>query len=116
MNAQEFEPAVEAENVEYKAFARHFEHEEADEPGRRAVLFVFATMSFPDSGWEVTLVPQAGEVDTWRLLADRPGFRDGDRTYYVACGSTEHEIDAVPKTVRVINGEEITRVSVVPWD
>lgn len=113
---REFGPPVEAENIEYKAFARHFEHEEGDEPGRRAVLFVLATMSFPDSGWEVLLTPQAGEPDTWRLLADAPGFRDHDRTYVIACGSTEHEIEEVPKTVRVVAGEEVTRVSVVPWD
>lgn len=112
----EFEPAVEAENVEYKAFARHFEHEEEDEPGRRGVLYVIATLTFPDSGWQVTLVPQAGEIDTWRLLADKPGYRDNDRTYYIASGSSEHELEQVPKTVRVINGEQVNRVSVVPWD
>lgn len=116
MPAQEFEPAIEAQNVEYKAFFRQFEHDEDDEPGRRGVLMVFASMSFPDSGWEVALVPQAGEPDTWRLLADRPGYRDGDRSYYVACGTTEHEVEEVFKTVRVINGEQIERVSVVPWD
>ena len=112
----EFEPAIEAESAEFKAFARHFEHDETDEPPRRAVLYVVATMSFPDSGWEVAIVPQADEPETWRLLADRPPYRDGDRTYLIACGTTEHEVDAVPKSIRVVNGETVTRVSVVPWD
>jgi len=114
--AQEFEAAADAENVEYKAFARQFEHEESDEPGLRAVLYVVATLTFPDSGWQVLLVPQAGEVDTWHLLADKPGYRDQDRTYYIASGSSEHEVADVPKVIRVLNGETVTRVSVVPWD
>lgn len=113
--ADEFRPAK-PDNAEYKAFARHFEHEETDEPARRAVLYVIATLSYPDSGWNVVLVPQEGEPDTWRLLEDEPPFRDGDRTYYIACGSSERELEAVPKTVRVIDGKETNRVSVVPWD
>jgi len=112
---QEFRPAN-PEQVEYKAYARHFENVETDEPERRAVLYVVATLTYPDSGWQVILVPQAGEFDTWRLLEDEPGFRDGDRTYYVACGSSEHEVEAIPKTIRVVDGEETRRVSVVPWD
>lgn len=112
----EFEPALEAESVEYKAYMRQFEHEEDDEPSRRGVLYVIATLSFPDSGWEVLLVPQADEPDTWRLLADKPSFRDGNRTYLIACGTSEHELEEVPKNVRVINGDDTTRVSVVPWD
>lgn len=111
---REFRPAH-PESVEYKAFARHFDHPD-EQPDRRAILFVVATMSYPDSGWEVTIVQQAGEPDTWRLLEDEPGYRDGDRTYYVACGSTEHEIEEVPRTIRVVTGEGSTRVSVVPWD
>ena len=110
----EFRPAN-PEAVEYKAYARHFDHPD-EKPDRRAVLYIMATMTYPDSGWEVMLVPQAGEPDTWRLLEDEPGFRDNDRTYYVACGSSEHELEAVPKTVRVIEADSSTRVSVVPWD
>ena len=34
---QEFRPAN-PEQVEYKAFARHFEHDESDEPGRRVSI------------------------------------------------------------------------------
>lgn len=112
----ELEPAVEAQSVEYRAYSRHFEHDETDENSQRGVLYVIATMSFPDSGWEVMLVPQADEPDTWPLLADKPSYRDGNRTYLIACGTSEHELPDVPKNVRVINGDDVSRVSVVPWD
>lgn len=113
---QEFRPAN-PEQVEYKAFARHFENDESDEASRRAVLYVFATMTYPDSGWQFLLAQQADEPDTWVLLEDEPGYRDADRTYYVASGSSEHELEAVPKVVRVKSAlDKITSVSVVPWD
>lgn len=112
--ADEFVPAT-GENIEYKAFARHFEHPDDDE-NRASVLYVVATLSKPDSGWTFALVEQEGEPDTWRLLEDRPAFFDGDRTYYVACGSSERELEAVPRSIAVITGEGTTRVSVVPWD
>lgn len=117
--ADEFRLAVDSQNVEFKAFARHFEHPgEEDEPSRRAILTVVASLTFPDSGWNVLITPVEGtDNEEWVLLEDPPGFKDRDRTYYSACGNTEHEIEKVPKTVRVRHGEdEITRVSVVPWD
>lgn len=114
--ADEFRPAN-PEQVEYKAYARQFEHAgEDEEEARRGVLFLIATLTYPDSGWQVILVPQEGEPDTWRLLEDEPSYRDGDRTYYIAGGSSEHEIAAVPKSVRVIDGNDTHRVAVVPWD
>lgn len=114
----EFRLASAAENVEFKAYARHFEHPgEDEEERRRAVLYVVATLSFPDSGWNVEIVPVEGEVDEWMLLEDPPGYGDHSRTYYVAAGNTEHQIADVPETISVRHGEdEITRVSVVPWD
>jgi len=118
--ADEFRFAVEAENVEFKAFARHFEHrEENEEEQRRAVLYAVATMSFPDSGWQVELVQVEGNPDEWILLEDPPGFGDRQRTYLIASGSSLHEVAEVPETIVVRygeNGEETTRVSVVPWD
>jgi len=115
--ADEYRPAN-PEQVEYKAYARQFEHagEADEEERRRGVLFLVATLSYPDSGWQVILVPQEGEPDTWRLLEDEPPYRDGDRTYYIASGSSEHELEMVPKSVKVIDGRDETRVSVVPWD
>lgn len=117
--ADEFRLAVDAQDVDFKAYARHFEHPgEEDEPARRAILIVLATMSFPDSGWNVMITPVEGtENEEWLLLEDPPGFKDGDRTYYSTSGNTEHEVEAVPKTIRVRHGEDkISRVSVVPWD
>lgn len=114
----EFRLATDAQNVDVKAFARHFEHPgEEDEPPRRAVLYVVATMSFPDSGWQVRIEPVEGTgQEEWLLLEDPPGFKDGDRTYLIACGTTEHEVDRVPETIRVQHGDQVTRVSVAPWD
>lgn len=117
--ADEFRLAVDAENVEFKAFSRHFEHPgEEDEPSRRAVVYVAATMSFPDSGWSVEIVPVEGtDFEEWMLLEDPPGFGDHNRTYVIASGSSEHEIERVPETIRVRHGDDIVaRVSVVPWD
>ena len=118
--ADEFRSAVEAENVEFKAFARHFEHrEENEEEQRRAVLYAVATMSFPDSGWQVELVQVEGNPDEWILLEDPPGYGDRQRTYLIASGSSLHEVEEVPKTIVVrhgVHGEETTRVSVAPWD
>lgn len=117
--ADEFRLAMDAENVEFKAYARHFEHPgEEDEPTRRALIIVVATLSFPDSGWNVMITPVEGtEDDEWILLEDKPGFQDRDRTYYAVAGSSEHEVERVPETIRVRHGDdEITRVSVVPWD
>lgn len=115
----EFRLAIDAQDVEFKAFARHFEHPgEEDEPSRRAILTVVASLTFPDSGWNVMITPVEGTADEeWILLEDKPGYQDGNRTYYSTCGNTEHEVEAVPNTVRVRHGEDkITRVSVVPWD
>lgn len=106
---------AEAEAVEYKAYARHFEHVGEDEP-RMAVLYVVATLSMPDSGWRFVVVPQEGDPETWRLFGDAPPFTDGDRTYYIASGTTEHELDAVPTSIVVVDAKGPTRVSVVPWD
>lgn len=117
--ANEFRLAIEAQNVEFKAFSRHFEHPgEEDEPARRAVLYVVATMSFPDSGWQVEMVPVEGtKFEEWMLLEDPPGFGDHNRTYQIAAGSSEHEVDAVPETIKVRYGDDkVTRVSVQPWD
>ena len=115
--ADELRPAT-GDNIEYKAYARHFEHPgETDEPARRAVLYVVATLTKRDSGWTFNLVPQASEPDTWHLLEDAPGFGDGNRTYYIASGSSEHETE-VPSSIKILTGEDEspTRVSVVPWD
>lgn len=117
--ADEFRLAVDAQDVDFKAYARHFEHPgEEDEPARRAILIVLATLTFPDSGWNVMITPVEGtEFEEWILLEDPPAFRDANRTYYSTSGNTEHETAAVPKTIRVRHGEDkITRVSVVPWD
>lgn len=116
--ADEFRLATDAQNVDVKAFARHFEHPgEEDEPARRAVLYVVATMSFPDSGWQVRIEPVEGTgQEEWMLLEDPPGFKDRDRTYLIACGTTEHEVAKVPETILVRHGDQVTRVSVAPWD
>lgn len=116
--ADEFRLATDAENVDVKAFARHFEHPgEEDEPTRRAVLYVVATMSFPDSGWTVRIEPVEGTgQEEWMLLEDPPAFQDRDRTYLIACGTTEHEVANVPETVLVRHGDQVTRVPVTPWD
>lgn len=119
--ADEFRLAFAAENVEFKAYARHFEHPgEEDEPTRRAVLLVVATLSFPDSGWNVIVTPVEGtRAEEWMLLEDEPPYRDHARTFYAAAGNTDHEIDEIPKTVKIRygkDGEEVTRVNVVPWD
>ena len=110
----EFRPAT-GEDIEYKAFARHFEHPGDDEPNA-SVLYAVATLSKPDSGWRFLLVEQEGEPDLWRLFEDEPVARDGDRTYYLASGSSEKELDNVPRSIAVIDGQGTTRVSVVPWD
>jgi len=118
--ADEFRSAIDAEDVEFKAYARHFEHrEENEEEQRRAVLYAVATVSYPDSGWQVELVQVEGNPDEWILLEDPPGFGDRQRTYLIASGSSLHEVAEVPETIVVRygeNGEETTRVSVVPWD
>jgi hypothetical protein len=116
--ADEFRPAT-GENIEYKAYARQFEHPgESDEPARRAVLYVVATLTKPDSGWTFALVRQEGEPDVWRFLEDRPAYADENRTYYIACGTSEHEVEKVPRSIKVIaeDPDKPTRVSVVPWD
>ena len=110
----ELRPA-DGEAIEYKAFARHFEHRDDDET-RAAVVYVVATLSKPDTGWRFMMVEQEGDPEVWRLFEDDPGHRDGDRTYYVACGSSEKEVDNVPRSVNVIDAEGPHRVSVVPWD
>jgi hypothetical protein len=118
--AHEYRSAVEAEDVEFKAYSRHFEHrEENEEEQRRAVIFAVATMAFPDSGWQVDLVQVEGHVDEWILLEDAPGYGDKQRTYVIASGTSLHQVEEVPKTIVVRYGEdgnETTRVSVVPWD
>jgi len=118
--ADEFRSAVAAENVELKAYARHFEHrDENEEERRRAVIYAVATMSFPDSGWQVELVQVEGHTDEWLLLEDSPGFGDRQRTYLIASGTSLHEVEEVPKTIVVRYGEDgqqTTRVSVAPWD
>lgn len=117
--ADEFRLAVDAQDIEFKAYARHFEHPgEEDEPSRRAILLVVATLTFPDSGWNVMVTPVEGTgAEEWILLEDPPGFRDRNRTYYAVAGNTEHEVEQIPETIRVRHGEgKITRVSVVPWD
>jgi len=118
--ATEFRSAIEAENVEFKAYARHFEHPgENEEEQRRAVIFAVATMSYPDSGWQVNLVQVEGNPEEWILLEDPPGYGDKQRTYLIASGSSLHEVEKVPETILVRygkDGEETTRVSVVPWD
>lgn len=117
--ADDFRLAVDAQDVDFKAYARHFEHPgEEDEPSRRAILIVLATLTFPDSGWNVMITPVEGtDNEEWILLEDEPAFRDRNRTYYSTSGNTEHEVTKVPETIRVRHGEdEISRVSVVPWD
>jgi len=116
--ADKFRLATEAQDAELKAYARHFEHRgEEDESPRRAVLYVIATVSFPDSGWNLRIEPIEGtDQQEWVLLEDPPGFRDTDRSYLIACGSTEREVEAVPKTIVVKHHDQTTRVSVVPWD
>ena len=110
----EFRPAT-GEDIEIKAFARHFENAEDDDPNA-SVLYAVATLSKPHSGWRFLLVEQEGEPELWRLLEDAPASFDGDRTYYVACGSSEKELDDVPKSIRVILADDTVRVSVVPWE
>lgn len=118
--ADEFRAAVDAQDLEFKAYSRHFEHRDEDEEEqRRAVIFAVATMSYPDSGWQVELVQVEGHTDEWILLEDPPGFGDKQRTYLIASGSSLHEVEEVPKTIVVrhgVDGEETTRVSVAPWD
>lgn len=112
--ADKFLPAT-GEDIEIKAFARHFENPGDDEPNA-SVLYTVATLSKPDSGWRFVLVEQEGEPDLWRLLEETPTSSDGDRTYYVASGTSEKELDDVPKSIRVILADDTVRVSVVPWD
>ena len=111
---RDLQPAT-GENVAYKAYVRHFQHV-GDDDAQAKVLYVIATLTFPDSGWQVLLVPQADEPTVWRLLAEAPGFADGDRTYYVASGSSEHAVDAVPKELKVVDGNETTVVPVESWE
>ena len=116
----EYRSAIAAEDVEFKAYARHFEHrEENEEEQRRAVIFAVATMSFPDSGWQVELTQVEGNPDEWILLEDPPGYGDKQRTYLIASGSSLHEVEEVPETIVVRYGEdgqETTRVAVAPWE
>jgi len=116
----EFRSAVDAQDVEFKAYARQFEHREEDEQDRRrAVIFAVATMSYPDSGWQVALAQVEGKPDEWILLEDPPGYGDHQRTFLIASGSSLHPVEEVPKTIVVRYGEEgqqTTRVSVAPWD
>jgi|GEM_PF-1706420 len=118
--ADEFRAAVDAQDLEFKAYSRYFEHREEDaEDQRRAVIFAIATMSYPDSGWQVALVQVEGKPDEWILLEDPPGFGDKHRTYLIASGSSLHEVAEVPETIVVrhgVEGRETTRVSVAPWD
>jgi hypothetical protein len=118
--ADKFRSAVDAEDVEFKAYSRHFEHRDDDEADRRrAVIFAVATMSYPDSGWEVTLVQVEGKPDEWMLLEEPPGFDDKRRTYLIASGSSRCGVEEVPKTIVVRHGVDAgqtTRVSVAPWD
>ena len=118
--AHEFRSAISAEDVEFKAYSRHFEHrEENEEEQRRAVIFAVATLAYPDSGWQVDLVQVEGHPEEWILLEDPPGYGDRQRTYLIASGTSLHEVEKVPKTIVVRYGEEgkeTTRVSVAPWD
>jgi len=118
--ADEYRAAIAAEDIEFKAYARHFEHRDEDEAEqRRAVLYAVATMSYPDSGWQVNLVQVEGHPDEWILLEDPPGYGDKHRTYLIASGTSLHEVAEVPETIVVrygVDGKETTRVSVVPWD
>ena len=109
--------AATGENIEYKAYVRHFENpEETDEPSRVSVLYVIATLTKPDSGWTFMLAQQEGEPDTWRFLEDAPGYRDNNRTYYIASGTSEMPLDAVLRSIAVITETGTTRVAVAPWD
>jgi len=118
--ANEFRSAVDAQDLEFKAYSRQFEHRDEDEEEqRRAVIFAVATMSYPDSGWQVALTQVEGKPDEWILLEDPPGYGDRHRTYLIASGSSLHPVEEVPKTIVVRHGEnaqETTRVSVAPWD
>ena len=109
--------AATGENIEYKAYARHFENpEETDESSRVAVLYVVATLTKPDTGWTFMLTPQEGEPDIWRFLEDAPGYRDNNRSYYIASGSAEVPVDLVPQSIGIVTETGTTRVSVAPWD
>lgn len=116
----DFRLAVDAQNVELKAYARHFEHPEEEAEGdetRHAVLIVVASMSFPDSGWNVIVTPVEGtRAEEWIVLEDPPSFRDEQRTFYAVAGNTLHQVAEVPETIRVKYGDQVTRVSVAPWD
>jgi hypothetical protein len=117
--ADRFRAAVDAEDLEFKAYARHLEHHVGDDTRRRAVIFAIATMAYPDRGWQVTLVQVEGKPDEWILLEDPPGFGDKKRTYLIASGASDHEVDDVPKAIAVrhgVDGQETTRVPVAPWD
>ena len=106
---------TDGEAVEYKAFVRFFEHSSDDEP-RGAVLYVVMTLTKPDSGWRFLIVEQEGEPDLWRSFQDAPASADGDRTYYGAIGTTEKEIDGIPRSIVVLDADGEHRVSVAPWD
>ncbi|MEM7049391.1 MAG: hypothetical protein AAF604_07015 [Acidobacteriota bacterium] len=97
--------------IGYRAFVRDFDHSD----GRDGVLYVLATMSFPDGGWTAMIVPQADKLDEWRLLVEAPPYGDGKRTYVIASGTTEHQMEHVPKVVRVCYGDDTTEVKVEPW-
>ncbi len=118
--ADKYRAATDAEDIELKAYARHFEHRDEDEgEQRRAVVYAVATMSYPDSGWQATLAQVEGTPDEWILLEDPPGYGDKHRTYLIASGTSLHEVSEVPETIVVRygeNGGQTTRVSVVPWD
>lgn len=113
--SQVFRLAEEAEQVEYKAYTRHFSHD-GEGKDDHVVLFVVATMTYPDTGWVVNLVPQEGDEGAWLLLEDEPAYRDNQRTFVVASGTTDHEVEKAPEKITVQAGEKKTTVSVVAWD
>ncbi|MEZ5333122.1 MAG: hypothetical protein R2991_13980 [Thermoanaerobaculia bacterium] len=103
------------EQVEYKAFARRFDGAGDDGKGTEDVLCVMATLTYPRAGWRVLLTPQEGEDATWRLLAEEPAYGEDVRTYYTTSASTRRAPDAVPPSVRVIDGRGTQTVPVEPW-
>ena len=110
--ADKFRPAT-GQVIEYKAYARRFKR-----PGKAPdapVLYVVATMTYPDSGWRVILVEQEGAPEIWRLLDEEPAHSDGKRTYYIASGSSEHVVATIPKSVTVYDARGGRRIPVLRW-
>jgi hypothetical protein len=95
--------------IEYKAFARHFH------AGGAAVLYLFATCSYPTAGFTIFFQAQSG-MTQFELMETTPqGIVPQLVTYYVADWTHGQPMATPPTHVKIKDAHGTHEVPVKPW-